>query len=381
METALDGCSPPAFSRTICPEPNLLITDDQAPAAAWKNLKASGQLFILNASESALPGATQYLGGHLRQAIIDFARRHTLVSDLTSLIVLERFKDHVTYRIPPPEADLRQRYETAIARRSDSAWLKRRDWHNRDFPWAEVTLFESLRRTRIWKNATAKVFSEAEKDSESYLCIADWQASALTVIKRRPEVKSAADRDAWMRSIADAALRDSARAYEREGQFNRAVAQYRRLIDSGEIDMFTTFAQTERNNLFKRQGLRRPQSNDLEAWSNLDADIRIVMISDTGRISLKITDPLGQSIDHNTHRTGTGARLSESGYHQEFMIRRAIPGSYTITCQNRGAKNPSVQIGTFTNWGRPNQTVQWQTLQFDKSSVEISKLKFELPVG
>ena len=67
----------------------------------------------------------ELLGGHSRQAIIDFARQHTLVSDLTSLIVLELFEDHVTYRIPPPEAKLRQRYETAIARRPTTAWTER----------------------------------------------------------------------------------------------------------------------------------------------------------------------------------------------------------------------------------------------------------------
>ena len=41
-----------------------------------------------------------------RLQITEFSETERLVSDFTSLIVLERMSDHIRYRIPPPEPKL-----------------------------------------------------------------------------------------------------------------------------------------------------------------------------------------------------------------------------------------------------------------------------------
>ncbi len=61
-------------------------------------------------------------------------------------------------------------------------------------------------------------------------------------------------------------------------------------------------------------------------------------------------------------------------------MRRALPGGYRIHCRNRSgsvASPATVQVGLFTNWGRKDQEVKWQTLLVDEELVEVGRLDFE----
>ncbi len=149
------------------------------------------------------------------QDIIRFASEHTLVSNHTSLIVLERMQDYVTYRIPPPEPDLRRVYEAKIAAsgnpsnladREDRAfrlaWQKRLRWFKKEFPWADVALWAPLQQVGIWKKALEKTFSAEERKALGGDDVLKWHGAAMAAIERRAKLKTQEDLDAWTGEIA-----------------------------------------------------------------------------------------------------------------------------------------------------------------------------------
>lgn len=110
------------------------------------------------------------------KAITAHCKKHHLVSDSTSLIVLERFEDHVRYRIPPPDPEWLAKYEKAIRRRAAPSGPRkvladnleiRREWHTRDFPWEKHLLEPALARLAIWQNSLGKAFAPAELNPDA----------------------------------------------------------------------------------------------------------------------------------------------------------------------------------------------------------------------
>ena len=141
------------------------------------------------------------------RAILEHCRTHNLASDTTSLIVLERFSDHVRYEIPPPEPELLAQYEAAIRRKQSTepqiadVWQRHASRHNRPHPGEEVLLLPRIRQVAIWKNAVTSVFDPEEIDSNAFSTIVDWQDRALALIERRKELQTAAAHAAWRADI------------------------------------------------------------------------------------------------------------------------------------------------------------------------------------
>jgi hypothetical protein len=133
---------------------------------------------------------------------------HGLVSDETSLIVLERFEDHVRYEIPPPEADLRVRYDEALAakRRGSSGnltsvWRSRLNWYERSFPDRDYVLRPRLKQVAIWKRAMEKVFKPEELDAAAFGKVAGWQDRVLALVERRRTLPDAKAYEAWKKEV------------------------------------------------------------------------------------------------------------------------------------------------------------------------------------
>lgn len=153
--------------------------------------------------------------------IVAHCKRHGLVSDRTSLIVLERFEDHLRYKIPPPEADLRKRYEEALAKKKKTTdpknkwdglireWKWKQEWHRKEFPWMDIALLPRLEQVTIWTRAIGKLFQKDELDAAAFGVIDTWRKEALTVIERRTQLRNGEDLEEWTRKIGELVERGS----------------------------------------------------------------------------------------------------------------------------------------------------------------------------
>jgi hypothetical protein len=147
-----------------------------------------------------------------RQAIIAFCREHQLVSSETSLIVLERFEDHVRYRIPPPEKELLAKYQLALdlemAEPSaedivSKRWQARKNWHAQDFPWQDHLLDSTMARIAIWRRALLKTFEEQELNQTSLQKIAQAfnKIGQLKARKSSGKLDNLEDYHAWLKDL------------------------------------------------------------------------------------------------------------------------------------------------------------------------------------
>ena len=123
--------------------------------------------------------------------IIAHCKEHTLVSDFTSLIVLEEFSDHLRFRIPPPEKDLLAKYEEKIESKQEvqkrffsRIWREAIRLHQQEFPGAEVLLHHSLFKVRTLNQAQEAVFQPEDLDPELNKAFKDWEAAAYELIKQ-----------------------------------------------------------------------------------------------------------------------------------------------------------------------------------------------------
>lgn len=144
-----------------------------------------------------------------RRAILLHCRTHTLASDVTSLIVLERFEDHIRYEIPPPEPDLRKRYDAVLEQRRPTtspligAWKSRVHHHQQPLPGHDVILMPRVKQVGIWKDAVTSVFQPDEIDASSFSTITGWHERALAVIERRDKLTTVEDFQQWLESIRE----------------------------------------------------------------------------------------------------------------------------------------------------------------------------------
>jgi hypothetical protein len=139
-----------------------------------------------------------------RDLIVRHCRRHRLVSDETSLIVLERFEDHLRYEIPPPEPELLAKYEKELKKGSQAerdsrgeAWRRRLAWHRRGYPDREYVLLPRFKQIELWKRAVESVFDPAELDGAAFAKVGGWNERVLALIERRKTLPDAAAYEAW----------------------------------------------------------------------------------------------------------------------------------------------------------------------------------------
>lgn len=153
-------------------------------------------------------------------AIIEHCKRHALVSDHTSLIVLERFSDHVRYEIPPPEANLLKRYHEALAKKRnpagrigslprisagrfllERAWRAKLGWYSRNFPWHEIDLLPRMRQIGIWKHALHVAFQPDQLDAKSVSKFTAWYDEVAALAERKFQLRTHGEFEAWRKEI------------------------------------------------------------------------------------------------------------------------------------------------------------------------------------
>lgn len=142
------------------------------------------------------------------EEIVEHCRQYGLVSDATSLIVLERFEDHVRYEIPPPEPSLRKRYDRRIAQARVSekdgllgAWKRRLAWFERSFPGREYVLMPRYRQVEIWKRSVERVFHPGELDARAFATVAGWNDRVRALIERRSTLPDVEAYEKWLEDV------------------------------------------------------------------------------------------------------------------------------------------------------------------------------------
>ena len=119
-------------------------------------------------------------------------------------------------------------------------------------------------------------------------------------------------------------------------------------------------------------------------------DIRVVLTWDTDNtdMDLWVTDPDGEKCFYQNNLTRLGGKISNDftgGYGpEEFMIRRAIAGEYSVQVNYYGTRSQAVlapvnlHLTFITNFGRPGQKSQEVTVRLDnqKDVIDVGKFTF-----
>ncbi len=140
--------------------------------------------------------------GNEKAAIITHCQRYGLVSDFTSLIVLERMEDHIEFRIPPPEPELMEDYQRGIEREEQSRkkreqlgmlkflWRNRVEWYETKFPWMEVALLPRYERVKKWTDAQTSVFEKEQIAQTNIAEFLAWKDEAEKLMREMDQIKT-----------------------------------------------------------------------------------------------------------------------------------------------------------------------------------------------
>ncbi|MBK1831690.1 hypothetical protein JIN77_13220 [Verrucomicrobiaceae bacterium R5-34] len=145
-----------------------------------------------------------------QKRIIAHCREHGLVSDHTSLIVLERFRDYVRFNIPPPEPEIKARWKIARKKfntktpspeehndRINAQWYARLSWYQKTYSWFSESMMARAQQTSIWMNAVDQVFAKSDLDLQTYAVIETWQRKTKALAAADQELKSGKGYDDW----------------------------------------------------------------------------------------------------------------------------------------------------------------------------------------
>lgn len=116
---------------------------------------------------------------------------------------------------------------------------------------------------------------------------------------------------------------------------------------------------------------------DERLLKRMPLDLRIVLTwdADNTDIDLWVTDPYGEKTYYSNPNSRIGGRISRDftgGYGPEhYLIRRAVPGDYTIQANYYGTNQQTlsgkttIQAEIITNWGKDNEARQAITLRLN----------------
>ncbi|MEI6175815.1 MAG: VIT domain-containing protein, partial [Verrucomicrobiota bacterium] len=142
-----------------------------------------------------------------RQRIIAHCQKHGLVSDFTSLIVLEELQDYVVHCIRPPEPELQKEYNKLLAewmkrnRPREIAWDEKLEWFRTKFPGYEAIILPRLKQVAVWKKAVESQFEPARRDAAAFGSIVSWHDKAMETIRNKNNLKTAEDYQSWVKAI------------------------------------------------------------------------------------------------------------------------------------------------------------------------------------
>ncbi len=120
--------------------------------------------------------------GSPERVITEHAIKHRLVSDYTSMIVLETLSDHVKYQIPPLGKEEFRKYKSRLRINSRSLSKNIGDkqrYHSRDYPWHPYKFNGTIRNIKIWNRSLNRFFVPKQYDQKTQRYINQWEQKAI----------------------------------------------------------------------------------------------------------------------------------------------------------------------------------------------------------
>lgn len=197
-----------------------------------------------------------------------------------------------------------------------------------------------------------------------------------------------------MREEEPQSYRDLGLALEADGQHQQAVDMLYSLATKQWDSRFPEvelIALNEMNHIIASAGTRvSTHAIDSRLVAAMPVDIRVVLSwdADNTDIDLWVTDPHGEKCFYSHRQTAIGGSMSydlTGGYGpEEFLLRRAINGSYSIQAnyygdrQQRLAGPTTLTATLYTNYGKPNETRRDITLQLQnvRDVIDIGSFVF-----
>jgi len=119
-------------------------------------------------------------------------KKHWLFTRTSSLIVLDRFQDYLTYNIAPPEPELKAKYNRLKMASNykgfspEHAWNNMVKWDEKQHLWIDSFLQQEYFRLLKWSNAQKTVFKGKSLAGTNNKEINDWLQNCKTTLLERP---------------------------------------------------------------------------------------------------------------------------------------------------------------------------------------------------
>lgn len=135
--------------------------------------------------------------------------------------------------------------------------------------------------------------------------------------------------------------------------------------------------------LAEAAGIERPAEIDPRLVHRLDLDVRISMSwdADLTDVDLHVFEPTDEHAYYGHNQTEIGGLVSRDfreGYGpEEYVLRKAVPGGYTIKTHYYGSHQQTVTgactviVHVFTNYARPDEQRQVLTLRLEQASDQV----------
>lgn len=147
------------------------------------HFKNSSQRFEINSSSITATIAQHRLNQLISEkqpkvVISNYAIEHRLVSDYTSMIVLETLDDYVKYEIPPRDPETLKLYTARIERGKPqiySDYQNKKAYHSRDHPWHGYPLVAAMQNIDIWDQSLNRFFLKKHYDQKNHQQLMLWK--------------------------------------------------------------------------------------------------------------------------------------------------------------------------------------------------------------
>lgn len=198
-----------------------------------------------------------------------------------------------------------------------------------------------------------------------------------------------------MREEEPQSYRDLGLVYEKDARYQKAVDLLYEVVRREWDDRFPDIeliALVEMNSIITRQPNINTSRFDKRLVKNLPVDIRVVLDwdADNTDMDLWVLNPNGEKCFYSNPRTHLGGHMSRDftqGYGpEEYMLKRAKPGTYTIQVNYYGnsqqilAGATTIQVRLILNFGRKNEVVKEITLRLQDQKEVITVGEFAIKV-
>ncbi|MBK1790294.1 VIT domain-containing protein [Persicirhabdus sediminis] len=144
------------------------------------------------------------------EQIIRHSKKHGLVSDYTSMIVLEKLSDYVRFEIPPPDRQMHLKWRQQMRAKEERDpfsvmpdshlrdwWAARQAWYQSSYPSIESSLLPTYAQLDYWLKAQDEVFQPDELDVSVRADFVTLRDDGKKLIEASADVRSLQDFDKW----------------------------------------------------------------------------------------------------------------------------------------------------------------------------------------